>query len=419
MKRPALIMCLLSCLAGTQFSANAQQLQYTAAEAYAIHDSINSSRWDTGGRLSHYSFRFMSEFFPVAIIDNQPLAYRFGEKPLQVIEDIQVPVGKERLRFEQYLERLHINALIVVHKGEVVYEKYFSMLPHELHTLQSCTKVITSTLIAQLINEQKINSQLPVETYLPALINTAWAGTSVKDVLDMRSGMEGSEMSNNMTGFTDPQHPYYVFEEALGILPKADTVASSVHQHVASMKRRMAAGQEPEYHSMNTFILGWIAESVTGKSYAALVSERIWKPMGASSNAYVCISDKGVPWTHGGISATLRDFARFGMLYTKSEMRANKEKNISFAQLREIFETPVLDLGFMKFQGGYQWDWARDGMLMKGGFGGQALLVDHERDLVIAYFNHIDKDWQADTMLSFKAIEEIRKAVDASKKPSN
>lgn len=88
---------------------------------------------------------------------------------------------------------------------------------------------------------------------------------TLKHILNMRSGMIGSEMSENMGGFS-PKHPYYSFEEALGIMPKVDTIVSSVFDYVGSMKRKLAAGQEADYNSMNTFILGWIAEKVTGKN---------------------------------------------------------------------------------------------------------------------------------------------------------
>lgn len=406
---------LIVFITGLCLTVRSQQMNYTAREAYAIHDSINKSRWDIGGRLSHYSFRFMSEFFPSATINKPDVPFPFTEKPLKKIENINLVNGKDSLRLDDYLKQLHINSLIVVHKGNIVYERYFSMQPEERHTLQSSTKVITSTLIAQLVNEKKMDLNQPVETYLPELKNTDWQGTSVKDILNMRSGMKGSETSDNMGGFTNPLHPYYSFEEALGLLPVVESVVPSVFDYVASIKRKLPAGQEAEYNSINTFILGWIAERVTGKRYPELVSEKIWKPMGASSNAYVCISNKGVAWTHGGISATLRDFARFGMLYTKSEIKRQKEKNISFAQLKDIFSTSQVDQGFEKFQWGYQWDIAREGIIMKGGFGGQALLIDPERDLVIAYFNHVDAEWMNNNMVSSTAINEIRRVIDTIK----
>ena len=172
-------------LSGTFLNSASQQLNYSTSEAYAIHDSINKSRWDIGGRLSHYSFRFMSEFFPVAIIEKPSSGFRFLDKPLKAIENIRVKRGNDSLRFDDYLKKLHINSFIVVHKGNIVYEKYFSMRPEEQHTLQSSTKVVTSTLITQLINERKINISLPVETYLPELKNTDWQGTSVKDILNI------------------------------------------------------------------------------------------------------------------------------------------------------------------------------------------------------------------------------------------
>src|SRR5690606_31105178 len=306
--------------------------------------------------------------------------FGFKERELKVIEQITVNNGNEPIGFEAYLQQLHINSFIVVHKGTIVYERYLSMHPNELHTLQSVTKVVTSTLIAQLINEGKLNRDAPIETYLPELKDTEWQGISLKHILNMRSGMVGSETSENMGGFTNPKHPFYPFEEALGVLPVVDSVEPSVYDYVASMKRKLPAGEEAEYNSMNTFILGWVAEKVTGKRLADLISEKIWKPMGASSHAYICVSDKGVPWAHGGVSATLRDLARFGMLYTTSEIEANKEHTISLAQLKDIFETPQVDFGFEKLQWGYQWDVAREGFIMKTGFGGQVLLIDPERD---------------------------------------
>lgn len=414
MKRFSQQIFILTCVMWN-LCASAQQQYYSPEESYAIHDSINKSRWDIGGRLSHYSFRFMSEFFPVAIIDKPIEPFKFKEKPLKDFADIKLKTGSDSLNFVDYLKSKHINGLIVVHKGNIVFENYFSMRPEEQHTLQSCTKVITSTLITQLINEKKIDVRLPVETYLPELKNTDWQGISVKNILDMRSGMKGSETSDGMGGFTNPKHLYYSFEEALGVLPKVDSLENSVYDYVASMKRKLPINQEPEYNSMNTFILGWIAEKVTKKKYAELVSERIWKPMGASSNAYVCVSNKGVAWMHGGISATLRDFARFGMLFTKSEVLNQKEKNITLTQLKEIFNTPQIDRGFEKFQWGYQWDIAREGIMMKGGFGDQAILIDPERDLVIAYFNHVDKNWMTMNMISSKAIDEIRSVIDRQK----
>ena len=404
------VTILIMAVLGT--NSKAQQLNYSATESAAIHDSISKSRWDIGGSLSHYSFRFMSEFFPTSVIEKPATTFAFKEQPLKAIEEIKVKSGGKEIGLDAHIQAKHINSIIVLHKGTIVFEKYYGMYPMEQHTLQSVTKVLTSTLIAHLVNQQKIDIEQPIERYIPELAKTEWAGIPVKNILHMRSGMKGSETSENMGGFTNPKHPYYAFEEALGVLPQVDTLANSVYDYVGTMKRKVPVNNEPEYNSMNTFILGWLAEKITGKKYSDLISEIIWKPMGASSHAYVCVSNKGVPWMHGGISATLRDLARFGMLYTHSEIKARKESIVSFKQLKEIFATPVIDKGFEKFNWGYQWDVARDGMIMKGGFGGQALLVFPEKDIVIAYFNYVDKNWMDMKMLSSGAVKAIIHAIE-------
>jgi CubicO group peptidase (beta-lactamase class C family) len=211
--------------------------------------------------------------------------------------------------------------------------------------------------------------------------------------------------------FTNPQHKNYQLESALDILPKADNTPISVYEFIKGLKKDKAAGLDAEYSNINTFVLGWLAEKVTGQKYTDLVSERIWKPMGASSNAYVCLSEKGVPWHHGGISATLRDLARFGMLFTKSEIQSRRESLITFSQINEIFEAKPVENLFAPFKWAYQWDLASDGIMMKGGFGGQALYIHPEKEIVFACYNYVDKDWSIN-MFSNEVINELMKAVE-------
>lgn len=403
---------LIIALAALHYCAAAQQLHYTIADSEAIHDSIKHSRWDIGGRLSHYSFRYMSEFFPVGVIHKATTPYQFRVNPKKSIDNIIIKSKSDTLSLEGYLKKLHLGSLIVVHKGTIVYEKYFSMLPEDQHTLQSVTKVITSTLVTRLINEKKIDRDQSIEKYIPELKGSDWQGISVKDILNMRSGMDSASIDFESGPFTNPKHKNYQLESALGLLPKADNTPGSVYKFIAGLKRESAPGLKAEYSNINTFVLGWLAEKVTGKKYADLVTEMIWKPMGASSDAYMCLSDKGIPWPHGGMSVTLRDLARFGMLYTKSEIAAKKESIISFVQLKEIFDAPPIDNPIAPFKWGYQWDLASDGIMVKGGFGGQILLIHPEKEIVIAYFNYVDQDWGMN-LVSDKAIGEIIKAIDA------
>jgi CubicO group peptidase (beta-lactamase class C family) len=408
------VRSVLSFLLMVMYSGSSAQLHYTAKESEAIHDSLRQSRWDIGGRLSQYSFRYMSEFFPVAIINKPDKPFQFGYSPSKSFDNIIIKSKKGNQSLEEHLKKLHVTSFIVVHKGTIVYEKYFSMLPGDAHTLQSVTKVITSLLITNLANEKKIDVQESVEKYIPELKDSDWQGISVKDILHMRSGMDIRSIDFGTGPFTNPAHKNYQLESALGILPEAASTPASVFNYISGMKKDTSAGLEAAYSNINTFVLGWLAEKVTGKKYADLVSERIWQPMGASSNAYVCLSDKGIPWPHGGISATLRDLARFGMLFTKSDMQKRKESLISLAQIKEIFDAPAVKNPMTPFKWAYQWDLAGDGVMMKGGFGGQALYIHPEKEIIIACYNYVDKDWGMN-MISETALNEILKAAETGK----
>lgn len=390
------------------FSSAGQNKLYSIKEASAMRDSIAKKRWDAGGAPSKYSFRYMAELFPVGIIQQPTNAFAFRYLPQKSIDSIQVKLKSGTLSLEQYFKRLHLSSFIVVHKGSIVYEKYFSMLPNDQHTLQSVTKVITSTLITSLINEKKIGIDESIHKYIPELTGSEWEGITVRNVLHMKSGMDSKSIDYASGPFTNPLHKNYQLESALGLLPKTPNTPSSVYAFLRAMKKDTAAGAAAQYSNINTFVLGWLAEKVTGQKYVDMVSERIWKPMGASSSAYVCLSNEGIPWYHGGVSATLRDLARFGMLFTKTEIQKRKESLISFSQLKEMFDAKPVDNSFAPFKWTYQWDFASDGMLMKSGFGGQALLIYPEKEIVIAYYNYVDEDWGMN-MVSDGVINDIVK----------
>lgn len=386
-------------------SAFSQQVTFTAEQSYAMHDSIAKSRWDWGGIISDYSFRNMSEFFPVAIIKSPEHASMLYSSPINYIDTLKVVIDstqiKDTIQLEKYFHNIHLSSIIILHKDTILFEKYYGMLSCELHTLQSATKVITSTLIAELENEKKIDLSNPVETYIPELRGTAWQGISVENILDMSSGMEGAEAIQGTHPFTDPQNPHYKFQAALGVVPKKDSSSISVYEYIASLKRAWQPGEKAEYNSINTFVLGWIAEKITGKKYADLVADMIWKPIGASSDAYVCISKSGAPHCMSGVSTTLRDLARFGMLFTNSNIQDRNEKIISFSQIEKIQRISNL---------GYQWEWAeKGGGMLKTGFGGQGIYINPQKDIVIAYFNYVNDDWRDVELLP--VIQQIEKTI--------
>ena len=81
------------------------------------------------------------------------------------------------------------------------------------------------------------------------------------------------------------------------------------------LRREFAPGTFNRYNSMDAQVLGMILRRTTGKTEAAYLEEKLWSPLGMESDAYWATDDEGVEFAVGGLSATLRDFAKLGRLY--------------------------------------------------------------------------------------------------------
>ena len=154
-----------------------------------------------------------------------------------------------------------------------------------------------------------------------------------------------------------------------------------------------AAGQRNEYASANTIVMSLILEAVSGQSFADFVRDRLWAPMGAEADALVAISPEGFAYTSGGVALRLRDLARFGELHTRPEgfgvlsaaMLADIQGNRGIPlEPGRAEQRAAYFFGDPPLRASWQWDhvWS-DGALYKGGYSGQGLYVDPDRDLVL------------------------------------
>jgi CubicO group peptidase (beta-lactamase class C family) len=202
-------------------------------------------------------------------------------------------------------------------------------------------------------------------------------------------------------GYDDPAHPYYRFEAGFGWRPAGDGPVPSPYEFVAALPSHRPPGEAYEYTGANTFVLSWLIERATGRPFAEVLGREIWQRAGFEAPAQLCVSADGAPASHGGLSVTLRDLARLGMLFTPSARMVSGHPVISAEHLRRIQGGARPELhhdrgplpGYMTEAYGpvlppasRQWDFAMaDGDLFKGGFGGQGLYLSPARDLVIAF----------------------------------
>jgi CubicO group peptidase (beta-lactamase class C family) len=382
--------------------AEAQERAYTLAQAAEFRSQWNLDNWDDGGPLTRYVFLNMPEFF------NHSLILRGGP-----VRELEVALRPEVAQFitnteagrkslQDYTRESTVDGVLVLHKGKIVFESYPQMRSVDLHLYMSVSKVLTATLIAILEDRGQIDVRKSVDAYLPELAGSGWAGVPVRDVLDMASGIGCLELEEG--AYSDPATCYYQFEAALGWMrPSAATVDNSF-EFVSGLTSHRPPGEAYEYTSVDTFMLGWLAEAVTGRNYAELLSTEIWQKMGAESTAVIAAPRRGVPVAHGGVSSTLRDLARFGLLFTPTG-RAGKDPLVSDRYLEniqqrgrpEVFRA-ARDDEFRDVDGeparhnSYQWNFVlNDGDFFKSGFGGQGLYISPSRDLVIVFFGTLDE----------------------------
>jgi CubicO group peptidase (beta-lactamase class C family) len=226
----------------------------------------------------------------------------------------------------------------------------------------SVTKVFTSVVVGILERRGLLDLERPADSYIDELADSGWAGVTLNDVLGWRPA--GAE--------------------------------TNTYDLIASLPSHRRPGQVYEYTSANTFVLSWLVERVTGLPFAEVLGREIWSRGGFEASAQLCISATGAPASHGGLSITLRDLARFGMLFTSSgsavidaehlrRIRAGRRPALhrSGGELPDVAKAAY---GRRLPPASRQWNYVTDdGDLFKGGFGGQGLYVSPDRDVVIAF----------------------------------
>lgn len=212
------------------------------------------------------------------------------------------------MRFGEMLENTYTDAIFIYKDGRCLQESYHNgMGVGSLHLLQSVSKSIVSTTAGCLVAAGLMDVAAPVTEYLPELAATAYRGATLQHLLDMTSGVRFSEdylladsdmgMLDISAGWKDGAGPACVWDQILGL-------KTALRDHGAAF----------EYRSIETDVLALAMERVTGQSLAALISQHIWQPMGAEEDADITVDRAGYGLASGGISASLRDMARFGLM---------------------------------------------------------------------------------------------------------
>lgn len=308
-----------------------------------------------------------------------------------------------RLTVDEHVADATVDGLVVVRGGEVVYERYETMRPFDVHNWFSAGKSISGTLVALLEAQGKVDVSQPVSSYVDELLGSVWDTVTVEETLDMATGLDCTEHDEvEDTARIDPDAGWYRWGVTLRLATDVRGRNETTWDVFRSMQRRRPGHTAFEYNSMNTFLLGQIVERVTGTTENEAFGAMIWREIGAEGDGYIAISPSGYCCTFGFASSRLRDLARFGMIFTPSWRRLSDTPIVPEHVLSKIQaggRPEIFDQGRVgtemqqsfpdvRLSNRYQWDIVfPDGDHFKAGVGGQGLYVSASRDLVVAYFS--------------------------------
>lgn len=240
----------------------------------------------------------------------EPLTYDLDEKAIDALTF--TPIGSsETMTWEESLAANYTDGMLIIHKGKVVYERFFGCLDEAgKHGAMSMTKSMTGLLAEMLVAEGSLDDTQLVAAVIPELADSAFGSATVRQVMDMTTGLAYSE------DYSDPEADIWIYSRAASPLPKPADYSgpNGYFEYLATVKPDGKHGEAFHYKTINTDALGWIISRVSGMEFTELLSDRIWNRMGAEQDAYVAVDGKGTPFAGGGMSAGLRDLGRIGLL---------------------------------------------------------------------------------------------------------
>ncbi len=375
---------------------------------------VDTTNWRSAP-FHRWAFHHVDKILPTAPIACDAASIRaLPEAPMRLGSfDLKLPDGGS-LGLPAFLKSTATEGLVILHEGRIVFEAYDNGTTRTTpHILMSVTKAMTGLFAGVLQQAGQIDIDAPVARYVPEVAGTAYASATLRNLLDMR------------TGVVLDAEQLQAYDMALrGEIPTAARTPPTFHSVLQTLTSVKGPHDGPfSYISANTDLLGWAMERATGRRFADLFSARLWRPMGAEYDAYIAVDGEGSPWCSGGLCIAVRDFARVGQLLLDGGMRESTEivpkswiDDLSVNGDRQAWakgEWGGLFSGLgssMSYRSGW-YSVHDDPMLFAMGTHGQNLFVDFANRLVIAKVSSQARLDVQSIGLTHRAVSELRRCV--------
>ena len=342
------------------------------------------------------NFQRMSDIFPAATAAKGKANLMLTNSALSLPDSFAFQDSSYSI--SEYLKSTYTTGFIVIKDNQIVFETYDRNHSIDgLHISWSVNKSFVSALIGIALEEGFIKSiKDPVDQYSPILKGTGYEGVPLEDVLQMSSGVAFNE------DYTD-------FHSDINRMGRVIALGNSINEFAASLKSDKPSGTFHHYVSMDTQVLGIVLKDATGQSPTKYLEDKIWKKLGMRSDAKWLVDDQDMELAFGTLNATLRDYARFGILFQNygewmGEQIIPRQWVIdSVTATKPHLKPGDNEYSSSKFGYGYQW-WLppkHKNDFMARGVYGQYIYVNPEEKVVIVKHS-ADPFWRAGSEENYK-----------------
>lgn len=340
-----------------------------------------------------YAYSHMREFLPTVRVGRGGQVWELPTAPRDDLDGISFKTltdGRE-ITWAESLAANFTDAILVLHKGAIVYERYFGVTRQDTpHIAFSVTKSFVGTLAEMLVAEGRLDPAAPMGDLIPELRGSGFADATLRQVMDMTTALDFSEE------YTDPTSGIGAMSNALGLTPRAPgySGATDVYAFLPTIAKAGEHGERFTYRTCNTEVLGWLVARTEGKRIERVLSERIWQPLGMEQDADFLIDSTGMPFAGGGLNPVIRDMARFGEMM-RCDGSGNGAQIVSGAAVESIrgggSKEAFAKAGYVFLpDSSYRSQWwimpGNHGAFSARGIHGQVIYVDPAAEMTIARF---------------------------------
>ncbi len=329
------------------------------------------------------SFRTMPDTLPSVTIPRGSEVYQLKERIRPAALPETYEYNGEIKPTRALFKKSNFTGMAILHNGELIYEAYDLGNTRETRAIQmSVSKSMVSFLVGVAHEEGAIeNIEDQVVKYVPSLKGSAYDGATIKDVLEMSSGIRWNEDYSRL----DSDITQSMIATQFG----------SLDEFSGQIPREFEPGTYNRYASADTHVLGMVVRHATGEEFADYFYDRLWSKLGAEDDAVWITDTVDEPVAYGGANIRVRDMLRFGELYLNGGVNFKGEQLVSEEwvqkstrpdndRLRPGNNNPQSGSGF-----GYKYQWwtplEPDGHdFMALGIYGQMIYVNPARNVVIA-----------------------------------